>query len=145
MFFLTMMIVQTLKYNVLRKKNDQLLRSIFYSGKLLSTTLKGGEKYEKMRFIHQIMFANFTHFKDDNKFIHNFRLKDDDGNLATDRYSVHFIEIAEPHSRFPLKKKLHFEKLDRSVCGSVITATPLFEALKKIEFSKLPPARSTKA
>ena len=41
------------------EKKDQLLRSIFYSGKLLSTTLKEGEKYEKMRFIHQIMFANF--------------------------------------------------------------------------------------
>ena len=77
------------------ENDDQLVRTIFYSGKLLSSALKEGEKYEKMRFIHQIMFANFTHFKDDKKFVHNFRLKDDDGNLATDRYSIHFIELTK--------------------------------------------------
>ena len=77
------------------KKDNQLLRTIFYSGKLLSGALNEGEKYEKLRYVHQIMFANFTYFKDDNKFAHNFRLKDDDNNVATDRYSVHFIELTK--------------------------------------------------
>ena len=95
----------SLEMQCTKRKDNQLLRTIFYSGKLLSAASDEGKKYKDLRYVHQIMFANFTYF-DDKKFVHNFRLKDDDNNIATDRYSVHFIELTKLQEI--IKDKLDF-------------------------------------
>ena len=87
--------------------DNQRNRALFYGGKLVSESLKKGEKYDKMRKTYQIMVTNYKEF-DDDEFFTEFQMYSVKKEITlSDRETIYFIELPK------LKKflKCDFEKI----------------------------------
>lgn len=87
-------------------------RSLYYAGKLIGSSLEGGEKYDTMKKSIVISFINGKIF-DDIPEVHNiFWLRDNRYNrLLTDRLEIHFIELGKVNCRKRAEEMTPVEKL----------------------------------
>lgn len=70
-------------------------KSAYYATDLFSSQSLKGKKYDDMAKTYQITFTAYTVFKNTDKFVHEFKLKDDDNEILTEELIIIFIELSK--------------------------------------------------
>ena len=76
-----------------KEDDNQRNRALFYGGKLVSESLKKGEKYDKMKKVYQIMVVNYKEFDDDDFFTEFQMYSVKKEIVLSDRETICFIEL----------------------------------------------------